>query len=540
MEKYMSTIKVDTISDLIESAVIDVSDIATKSVDIASKVSSSSLSASSGASLVGYLPAGTAGAVATTVQTKLRESVSVKDFGAVGDGVTDDTVAIELVKATGKTVYFPDGNYVVTGIMEMPLRCEGNFTITGNIRWSTKNKARQSGILFVVGTVSISGVYYSEFDYIDCAGYDLTLDGNSAPWGTFWNKFGFIRCNTLFLNVDQGQSVNQNIFGTVRAAVHIKGVNTSGIREAHNNLIQNLDTTGADLTAADGTTGCHLLNDSNLNQCNNVINWYAESSGSRRAYGNWNILGSNVDATNNPYFIGRRNSALFSGGTGRNGSFFAASENISRGGDWSELTTSGIPIVLAGASVTPVATTNAPDGNTLGAKQVGGVTFRAIDIKYPLGTSNTVRAAAFVYQEGTPASSIEILDASLSLVMSAAGSYTPLGGGWYLLRVAGTSATGAGGTEGRIRIYTTTSSALTAADFRVLGSFFVTTDETVMLPRVKLGPKEGFGTTAPTAGTWALGDRCWHTAPAAAGVPGWVCTTAGSPGTWKAMAALAA
>ncbi len=53
------------------------------------------LLASSGSSIVGYLPAGT-GAVATTEQSKLRESVSVQDFGAVGDGVTDDTSAINL------------------------------------------------------------------------------------------------------------------------------------------------------------------------------------------------------------------------------------------------------------------------------------------------------------------------------------------------------------------------------------------------------------------------------------------------------------
>ena len=69
------------------------------------------------AQLMQYTPAGT-GAVATTVQSKLRESVSVKDFGAVGDGVTDDYSAIQIainwVAANkGGDLYFPAGDYIV-------------------------------------------------------------------------------------------------------------------------------------------------------------------------------------------------------------------------------------------------------------------------------------------------------------------------------------------------------------------------------------------------------------------------------------------
>jgi len=57
-----------------------------------------------------FTPSGT-GAVTTTVQAKLRETVSVKDFGAVGDGTTDDTAAIQAAINTGSNLVFPTGSY---------------------------------------------------------------------------------------------------------------------------------------------------------------------------------------------------------------------------------------------------------------------------------------------------------------------------------------------------------------------------------------------------------------------------------------------
>lgn len=45
---------------------------------------------------------------------------------------------------------------------------------------------------------------------------------------------------------------------------------------------------------------------------------------------------------------------------------------------------------------------------------------------------------------------------------------------------------------------------------------------------------------APLTGTWFQGDVCWNIYATAGGTPGWVCVSSGTPGTWKAMANLAA
>jgi hypothetical protein len=65
---------------------------------------------------VNYNQGGT-GAVTRTVQARLRDYVSVKDFGAVGDGVTNDAPAVQACLnycvANNKIAYAPSGTYLL-------------------------------------------------------------------------------------------------------------------------------------------------------------------------------------------------------------------------------------------------------------------------------------------------------------------------------------------------------------------------------------------------------------------------------------------
>lgn len=75
-----------------------------------------------------YTPAGT-GAVSRTLPNKLGERISVKDFGATGDGVTDDTAAIQAAETYRASVagelVFPPGTYQISATSVTVNRASG-------------------------------------------------------------------------------------------------------------------------------------------------------------------------------------------------------------------------------------------------------------------------------------------------------------------------------------------------------------------------------------------------------------------------------
>jgi hypothetical protein len=62
------------------------------------------------------------GAVTRGVTDKLADAVSIKDFGAVGDGLNNDTTAIQNALAAHDSVYIPPGEYLINATITLTAR----------------------------------------------------------------------------------------------------------------------------------------------------------------------------------------------------------------------------------------------------------------------------------------------------------------------------------------------------------------------------------------------------------------------------------
>jgi len=84
------------------------------------------------------------------LNTKVSEIISVKDFGAVGDGVADDTTAIQAAVNNGKTVFFPSGTYKMNSGVH--LSSNNIIVCDGGVTFNISNTASQTNAFYGTGT----------------------------------------------------------------------------------------------------------------------------------------------------------------------------------------------------------------------------------------------------------------------------------------------------------------------------------------------------------------------------------------------------
>lgn len=107
-----------------------------------------------------------------TLANRFADTVNVNDFGAVGNGVTDDTAAIQAAVLSGanKIIYFPKGNYpvsaqIVLGNSQLIVGSGQDNTVFNAIGSGfdvfniTSNGASITNLSFVSATARSSGAY---------------------------------------------------------------------------------------------------------------------------------------------------------------------------------------------------------------------------------------------------------------------------------------------------------------------------------------------------------------------------------------------
>lgn len=164
--------------------------------------------------------------VSRSVSSKLQELVSVKDFGAVGDGVTDDTAAIQLaidylISRGGGSLYFPDTTsfYKVTSTLNIPSTAD-SFTLRGDGLWNSEIKmvTASADTLFttagriyvkdmaITATPSSGDVYRANDIAFDSAGIIFMQSVALYGWdkGIEWSGgyyYKFFDCDFRLMNI---------------------------------------------------------------------------------------------------------------------------------------------------------------------------------------------------------------------------------------------------------------------------------------------------------------------------------------------------
>lgn len=208
---------------------------------------------------------GDVGAVNRTVKAKLQENVSVKDFGAVGDGVADDTAAIQAAidaAGNGGCLYFPKGEYYCASSLTVGNQ---NFSMRGDAASNQANLTDFSSAI-VFGNTSSVGITFNNASFTmrqiiienmgfhgdtsqsvmrfdDVANINLSncFVGNASASAS--NAINFTGCFIIYTeNCFIEKTANNRAVGTIGIRINLNNPQLAGIYSFYNTTVRNFAT----------------------------------------------------------------------------------------------------------------------------------------------------------------------------------------------------------------------------------------------------------------------------------------------------------
>ena len=192
-----------------------------------------------------------------TLQSTIEETVSVLDFGATGNGTTDDTVSIQNALysfldgsvANRKILYFPPGQYKTTTVLNIPpyavIKGAGKeksiivSTSSTNV-FRTVNSSTTRTTVNVATSTSLDSAGGNQSRYIEIS--DISIDMSATTTTTALELD--ICANSIFKNI---KLIGSWTNGAARSnAQKDTGINmtSNGVATCKNNIFENIEFNG--------------------------------------------------------------------------------------------------------------------------------------------------------------------------------------------------------------------------------------------------------------------------------------------------------
>lgn len=241
-----------------------------------------------------------AGAVRRPIREKLADAVSVKDFGAVGDGVVDDTIALQAALTSASAVHVPPGTYRITNTLTVAygkslIGAGQSSVIVGasnafDLIHLPEGYATVSGLRLEQGDAGVR-LFGRDGPCVHNSLSDLTIweprvglvfDGYTDPnWPCYWNMVSRVLVSrpavhgVWLMRSGDGDTPNANRFSMVRVyslSAPISGCGFFVEEGKYNNTFQDCEANLSTMALACFRVGANT--DKTL-----ILNFYAESLG---------------------------------------------------------------------------------------------------------------------------------------------------------------------------------------------------------------------------------------------------------------------